>query len=246
MRMFGAGTLIGKSSIANSTPVQFGILQDVSLDFAFTLKELHGSLQFPIDIGRGTAKITGKAKHGDIDADLWGSLFFDDAPPLLSGPQLLAAIGEAAAIPTTPFTVTVTQAATFQFDQGVKYTVTGVRLQRVASGPVAGEYIVNEATGVYTFAAADVGLGVLISYTYTLASGGRKILITNNLLGDAPQFQVLFNGLRNGKQINVQLNRCISSKLSFATKLEDFMIPEFDFMAMADDSNNVGTISIAT
>jgi hypothetical protein len=42
----------------------------------------------------------------------------------------------------------------------------------------------------------------------------------------------------------IKLNRAISSKLTFATKLEDFTIPEFDFDAFADGSNNIGKIAI--
>lgn len=247
MRMFGAGTLIGRSTAANSTPIQFGILQDVSLDFTFTLKELYGSKQFPADIGRGTAKITGKAKQGDIDADLYNQLFFND--PLVGAPlgagQLLLALSEVGVIPTTPFTITVANAATFISDEGVKYSLTGQRLQRVASAPIAGEYSVNEATGVYTFAAADVALAVLINYLYTSTTGGKKFVITSNLLGDAPTFGVVFNGIRNTKQINITLVACVSTKLTLATKIEDFLIPEFDFQAMADASDTVGTISIS-
>lgn len=243
MRMFGSGTLIGKSSVANSTPLQFGILQDVSLDFAFSLKELYGTNQFPADIGRGTAKITGKAKQGDIDADIFSQLFFNE---VVTVNQLLLTQSEAITVPaTSPYTITVGGAAAFVSDEGVSYAASGQRLQRVGSAVAVGEYIVNEATGVYTFAAADEGVAMLVNYTTTSNAGGKEFTITSNLLGDAPTFSVLFNGKRNGKQMTVTLNQCISSKLSFATKLEDFMIPEFDFMAMADSANNVGKISIA-
>lgn len=245
MRMFGAGTLIGKTTDANPTPLQFGILQDVSLDFTFSLKELFGSNQYPKDIGRGTAKISGKAKQGDIDADIFAKLFFNEAPVV---GQLLAAIAEAAAVPIAPgpYTVVVAGAATYVADEGVIYAASGVRLNRVAAAPIAGEYMVNEGTGTYTFAAADALAALKIAYAKTSVSGGRKFTINSHLLGDAPSFGVLFNGTRNGKQINVTLNRCISSKLSFATKLDDFMIPEFDFSPMADDADVVGTISIGS
>jgi len=244
MKMFGSGVLIGKASGAAATPLKFGVLQECTLDFSFSLKELYGSYQFPADIGRGTAKITGKAKNGELDADLFGQLFFNET---VSTAQRLLKLQEAGSVPaTSTYTITVAQAATFVADEGVYYATTLVQFRRVASSPAAGEYSVDEGTGVYTFASADASAAVVIDYLYTSTTGGRKFTISNNLLGDAPQFSVVFNGVRNSKQITVELNRCISSKLSLATKLEDFTIPDFDFSAMADDSGNVGSFSIGT
>lgn len=245
MRFFGSGNLIGTPAGANPTPLMFGILQECSLDFSFTIKELYGQNQFPVDIGRGTAKITGKAKQGDLDADIMGQLFFNET---VTTGQLLAAINEPGAIPgSVSYEITVANAGTFLNDEGVYFAATGTRLKRVGSGVTAGEYIVDEDTGEYTFAAADASKAVIISYTYSSATGGKTFDITNNLLGDAPTFGLLFNGKRvtNGvtRNVNIKLNRCMSSKLSLATKLEDFTIPDFDFNAMADDSGSVGTMS---
>ena len=40
---FGSGKLFGcRTDVANATPVQFGVLQDVSVEFSATLKELYG------------------------------------------------------------------------------------------------------------------------------------------------------------------------------------------------------------
>jgi hypothetical protein len=245
MRFFGSGSLIGKPNTANATPLQFGTLQEVTLDFSFTVKELHGQFQFPVDIGRGTAKITGKSKQGDLDPDIFGALFFNETP---SAGQVLAAINEAGSVPAaTTYTITVANAATFSSDEGVYYASSGIRMRRVAAAPAAGEYAVNESTGIYTFAAADAEAAVLISYVYTSTTGGRKFTINNNLLGDAPTFTVLFSGKRvtdgTTRNATIQLNRCMSNKLALATKLEDFTIPEFDFSAMADDSGSVGEMS---
>lgn len=244
MRFFGSGNLIGTPAGPNPTPLMFGVLQEVSLDFSFTVKELYGQNQFPVDIGRGTAKITGKAKQGDLDADIMGQLFFNET---VQTGQLLAAINEPAVIPATPYEVTVVNAATFLDDEGVYFADSGVRMKRVASAPTAGEYMVDTETGEYTFAAGDTLKAVIISYTYSSNTGGKKFELTNNLLGDAPTFGLLFNGKRvtNGvtRNVNIKLNRCMSSKLSLATKLEDFTIPDFDFNAMADDAGSVGTMS---
>jgi hypothetical protein len=36
---------------------------------------------------------------------------------------------------------------------------------------------------------------------------------------------------------------CVGSKLAFATKLEDFVIPEYDFAVFANSSGVIGTLS---
>lgn len=243
MRFFGSGSLFGTPSGSNPTPVQFGVLQEVSLDFNFTIKELYGQYQFPVDIGRGTAKVTGKAKSGELDPDILGTLFFNES---LTTGQIIGVVNEAGTVPaSSTYTVTVTNSATWTVDLGVFYAATGVRMRRVASAPSAGEYSV--AAGVYTFASADASTAVLISYEYTSNTGGRKFEITNNLLGDSPSFSMNFVGKRvsggTTRNTTINLNRCMSSKLSLATKLEDFTIPDFDFNAMADDSGSVGTMS---
>ena len=52
--------------------------------------------------------------------------------------------------------------------QGVVYSATLKKLARVGSNPSAGHYSVDTTNGVYTFASADSGLGVLISYLYAV------------------------------------------------------------------------------
>lgn len=49
-------------------------------------------------------------------------------------------------------------------DQGVVYAATGAALTKVSGAPAAGQYSVS--AGVYAFAAADAGNGVLVSYGF--------------------------------------------------------------------------------
>ena len=58
--VFGAGVLWATpttdaygNTIANPTPVQFGIAQEVSVDVSFDTKMLYGQNQFPVAVGRG-------------------------------------------------------------------------------------------------------------------------------------------------------------------------------------------------
>lgn len=240
---FGAGTLWGvNTSSGTNTPQKFGTLQEVSIEASFNTKELYGSMQFPVAIARGTGKVTGKAKFAQINGEIYNSLFF--GANMTTG-QILTANAESKSIPvSSPYTATVANSANFAADLGVKFVATGIPLKKVASAPTTGQYSV--AAGVYTFAAADTGLAVEISYTYNDTTAGKKIVIDNQLLGTTPFFAIYFTTVFNGKQVNVQLPQCTSNKLSLiSTKLEDYGVPEFDFSAFANDSGNIMTISTA-
>lgn len=68
---------------------------------------------------------------------------------------------ETHAVPASPFSVTVSQSAAFSCDLSVAYA-NGTALARVTANPGAGQYSV--AAGGYTFAAADLGQSIEISY----------------------------------------------------------------------------------
>ena len=246
--IFGAGILWGVplqdatgAAITNPTPIQFGTLQDVSLDVSFDTKKLYGNLQFPVAVGRGKGSLTGKAHFAQINGAILNSLFFGQTVTAGIIGDVLDTTG--AAIPTTPFAITPTvpSSGTWSVDLGVK-NASGLPMTRVdaAATPTTGQYKV--AAGVYTFATADTGLTVFISYQYTATSTSAKKSTVQNLpMGYAPSFRVDLLNPYAGKMLTVTLPNAIGSKLSFASKLDDFMIPEFDFEGFADASGNVMT-----
>lgn len=239
---FGSGNMFGIPSGSNPTPGIFGVLQEVDLEFSSTLKELFGQNQYPVAVARAAQKITGKANTAQINARMFNSLFFGGT--LAGGTSgILQANSEAGTIPAPsgPYTVTVTNSANFLQDGGVVYAATGIQLVRVASGPTTGQYSVS--AGVYTFAAADASLGVLITYTYSTTSGASKITITNQPMGVAPTFQLNLSTTFNSKVVNFQLQACVSNKLSFPFKNQDFTISDFEFEAYPDASNIVGYLT---
>lgn len=67
-------------------------------------------------------------------------------------------------IPATPFQVTPKTGGLWSADAGVINATTGVALVPVTANPATGQYSV--AAGVYTFAAADVGVSVTITYSF--------------------------------------------------------------------------------
>lgn len=253
MKLFGSGILFGVpltdaagTAIANPTPVQFGTLQDVSLDISFEMKDLYGAYQFPIARGRGKGKIEAKAKNADIS----GAVLSDIILGATSSAGIRAVYPNfPASVPaSTPWTITLAppNSGTFVADMGVMDANTGLPMKRVASGPTTGQYSVS-AGGVYTFASADAAKAVLISYEYsaTSAAGPRIIPISNQLMGYAPSFKAALNLSYAGKQMTVVLNNCTSGKLSIAPKNDDFSVPEFDFAASADAAGSIGYIALS-
>lgn len=226
MFSFGAGVLIGTPSGTNATPVNFGLIQEATIDDTQTLKELFGQNKRAIAVGAGTVKTTLKAKMARISGLALGSLYYGITP---TPGQTASAMGEVGTIPAaTAYTVTVSNSATWTQDQGVVYAASGLPLTRVASAPAIGQYSV--AAGIYTFAVADASTMVLISYNYTIASTGQSIMVNNPLIGQTVSFSAnLFTiDPTTNKTATFQLYNAVMSKFSFGTKLEDFVMPEFD------------------
>lgn len=242
MFSFGSGTLIGtRTDIAGATPINFGLVQEVTLDVSYNTKEAYGQNQIAVAIARGTGKFTGKAKALRISGLAFANLFFGVTP---SAGQTATSFGEAGIVPAaTAYTITAANSTTWTADQGVLYAVTGLPMTRVASAPTVGQYSV--AAGVYTFAAADEGVAVVLNYNYTITAIGQQLAVNNQLLGTTPTFGMNFYTTFQGKAFNVQAPNCVSSKLALATKLEDFVYPEFDFSMFANAAGNVLTMSQA-
>lgn len=248
---FGVGKLIAVptnaadgSVIANPTPVVLGTMQDVSLDLSVEMKTLYGSKRYPIAVGQGKGKTEIKAKYAEIDGGILGSLFFGRTE---TAGIKAAVFDSAGTIPATPgpYTLTVAPPASGSFvaDLGVMNATTGEQLSRVASAPAAGQYSVSGA-GVYTFAAADQGKAVRISYEYSAASGGKVWTITNEVMGYTPSFTLLLQNGYQGKNMVVKLNCCVSGKLALPLKNDDFAIYDFDAEAFADANGELGYICL--
>jgi hypothetical protein len=188
---FGTGVLYGLpnagNTAANPTPYKLGVLQEVTVDFKADLKKLFGQSQFPVAKARGKIDVTAKGKFATQDPGLLNQLYFGQVE---TAGMTTMAVDEAATIGSgSPpvYTYQVTNSATFQTDYGVINAATGAQLQKVGAAPTTGQYSVS-GNGTYTFAAADAGTGVLISYTYTNATRGATITLTNQLMATRPSF----------------------------------------------------------
>lgn len=237
---FGAGTVIGRrTDIANPTPMFMGVLQDITIEFNQSLTELIGQYKVAVDVAPAELKITGKAKQAKIQANMVNDMLFGQTLQTASGQALTTA----EAVTPVAVTFTVANAATFKEDLGLFYASNGVQLTRVASGPIVGQYSVNETTGVYTIVVADE-VPLLVYYSFGVTTQ-KQIVLSNQLMGVGPGFEInLSNTYKNNAGITssifLRLNACRSSKMTLPFKNIGYVIPEFDFQAFCDSANNWG------
>jgi len=250
MFQFGSGKLIctptnayDGSVIATPTPVILGSMQDVSVDISVEIKTLYGAGRYPIAVGQGKGKIEIKGKNAEIDGGVYGSLFFGKTA---AAGIKAAQLDFAATIPAAaPYELTVAPpgAGTFVADLGVFRTDTGVQMTRVAAAPATGQYMLS-AGGKYTFAAADTGKPIAVSYEYSAATGGQIWTMTNDTMGYTPSFTLLLQNGYDGKTLVMKLNRCVSGKLGLPYKSDDFAVGDFEAQAFANSAGIVGYICL--
>lgn len=245
---FGAGSMYVTqlqdawgAAVANPTPFPLMTLQEGSIDQSGDTKELYGQNQYPVAVGRGKSKLQVKVKPARIFAGLWNAIHFGQT--LSSGIVGINTDTTGAAIPATPFQITVTppSSGTYAADLGV-IDWNGSPMTRVAASPATGQYSVNVSTGAYTFAAADTLKTVYINYQYTATSTTAKKMTVQNLpMGYVPTFRADLAVVYLGKMTYFQFPMAVSTKFSIGFKNEDFAIPEFDFSAFDNGTGNVMT-----
>lgn len=229
---FGVGQLTLNPGGANPTPVQLAILQDVDFDMSFTEKELYGSNQLPVDVAKGEAKFTLKAKEAQISSLLIGSFL---AGSTSAANYTSSAINEVGTI--SAGSVTVANSATFGADCGVVNVTTGLVMTRVSSGPAVGQYSVS--AGIYTFNTGDNASTVWISYTYTVSGSGKTVTYNNQLMGSGVSYTcTLFNIFRT-KVIGLKFFAVTVPKLQLPFKNNEYTIAGLDLGIYADGSGRV-------
>ena len=267
MDTFGAGALFAiptanaaGTAITNPSPVQFGILQDCTIDDSTEVKELYGANRYPVDVGLGKGKIMIKAKFAAINAQLFNTIYYGQT--LVAGYETIVNDLTGTVIPTgvgaTCINVVAPTAvggtSVYVRDLGVQGVdpyggVGGVPFVRVATGPTSGQYALftggASATGAtYQFSNIDVGKTVFINYDYSNSTNpttATTMAVANLEMGSAPTFQVVFRAKRQttGETWYVRFGSCIASKLTRDFKNDDFTIPDFEASVFADSLNNV-------
>lgn len=242
LAVFGPGILIAqRTDITTPSPVNVGFVQEFSIEAAGTTKALYGQKQFPLVGARSTIKVTGKFKNAVVSGLAMNALFYGESAGVSTG-GIAWNIDSTFSVPASSgYTVLVGSSTTFDADLGVKYSTSGLPLQRVAAGSEAtGKYSVS-LTNTYTFAAGDASAALKITYTNTVTTGA-SLIITNKNIGSTPTFQLDYYTNLNqptSKPFVVRLYQAIAAKHVMQFKLEDFMIPEFDYELFANASDQV-------
>lgn len=237
MYKFGTGRVFVVPTNLPGQGIQIGTLQDIEVDVDQTIVSLYGQSKFPDAIAQGEAKITGKAKSGKFSLNLANQMLFGQT--IATGYNNLI-VDETSAIPGTPFQITVVNSATWVADLAVRFTLTGAPLTHIATGtPTTGQYTVT--AGVYTFATADTGKSVAISYTYNVTSTGQNLAINQSLMGTQQAFAMYLkeSDPTNGNTDTMILYQCVGSKLSIPYKNNNFMIQDIEWQCFANAGGQV-------
>lgn len=240
---FGPGILIvTRTDTTTPIAINVGYAQELNLDFAGNTKPLFGQNQYPLVVARGTVKATGKWKAATISGIAWNSAFY--AGTLSTTNSVSWNVDSTYTTSTSSTTLQVGSSLTFDKDLGVRYSTTNLPLQRVTTGLEAtGKYSITTASaGLYNFAAGDAGVAIKVTYTNLQSASGQNLVISNQLIGTTPTFSLDYYTNLNqptSKPFAVRLFACVASKHTIATKLEDFVMPEFDFDVFADASGSV-------
>ena len=249
---FGPGILIcTRTDITPGTPINIGYAQEFTIEVAGTTKQLYGQNQLPLVAARSTIKTTGKAKAAVLSGIALNALFWGQTNSTASG-QIAWNVGSTYTLSTAAATQQVGSSLTFEADLGVVQVNTGLPFRRVSTGlesTSSGVYsVASTQPGLYTFNANDTtGLTagttnpIKVTFTNTTTTG-TSLLITNQLIGYSPTFQLDYYTNLNqptAKPFVVRCYQAIASKMTMGWKLEDYMNPEFDFDLFADNSNRL-------
>jgi len=247
MIQFGAGVLIGTQTIDASgnavtvpSPIQFGILQDVTIDESFESKLLYGANQYPVAVGRGKGKVDIKAKAALINAELFNTFVYGMAS-LGSTYENVYEDLTGTSIPTAGTTVTPTSAtANVVADLGAR-DGNGTPYRRVTGTPTGGQYTYSGGSWIFSDIDGGIDKKVFINYAYssTGVASAKSITVVNLPMGYSPFFTVDLRSSYQGKTMYFRYPNATSSKLSMTWKNDDFTVPEFDIECFADANGNI-------
>lgn len=186
---FGSGLIFLNPNAGNlaaaPAPVKPFTIQDVKIEQKGKIEMLRGQNQYPDDTATGDKDGTFEFSMGRKDYYLLNQIFNADVVTVggtTVAPNELHAIG--ASIVIVP-----PSSGTFVEDLGVTWN--GKVMIPVTTPTNTGEYHCAQATGTYTFLAADVTAAgnVMISYAYSQTTVGFTYQVNNQVQGYGPAFE---------------------------------------------------------
>jgi hypothetical protein len=222
--LFGSGKLLFKAP--DNQVYQVGILQDVSINFESSTKDLVGNKQYPIATVHTAKKVTGKATSAIIDGRLMSTIM---SGTVTAGRVI---IGENV---VTGASATVSPSGTgFVADLGV-IDASGNGMFLTGAAPALGAY--SQSSGTYTFNASEPD-SKTISYSYNTGSG-QTLSVNNNLMGLQTNYSCFLQEQFNGETFGLELLSVIIPSMDMAFKNEDFAVTNLNFSAQAKADGSV-------
>jgi hypothetical protein len=102
----------------------------------------------------------------------------------------------------------------------------------------------RKSAGLLTFATADAGAIVLLSYSYTVTTG-QKVNVPTTLQQEAPYFEVVLGNPTDGG-FQRRLFKCSSSKLSASMKQGEIVYPDFEITVLDPGTGMLYADNLAT
>lgn len=224
--LFGSGKLFFKAP--DNQVYQVGILQDVSINFEASTKDLVGNKQYPVATVHTSKKVTGKATSAVIDGRLMSTIM---SGTVTSGRTML---GENVST-GTPVVVSPTGSG-FLADFGV-IDAAGNGMQLTGAAPAVGAYSVVTGTATYTFNASETDPKT-ISYSYTTTTG-QTLAVSSQVMGLQTNYSCFLQEQFNGETFGLELHSIIIPSLDMSFKNEDFAVSNLNFSAQAKADGSV-------
>lgn len=252
---FASGTLFvnpNSGTLATDpTPFRLGEMQDISIDFKGENVSLFSQNRFPDIIAQAEVNCSIKATYASLQGIILSQAFLVGATPTAGANVIVDQ--ELHTVPaSTPFTITVDPpgSGTWVQDLGVQWAnpagtgakAPGRAFTKLPSGtPTTGQYTqtVTSSEGVYTFAAADAGSQVWISYVYNETTPGVTYSYQNQRMGLGPVCDVWvylpFTNFLRG----YEFPSCYCKSISQPTKQKGFTIQTIEFDVADTPGGNV-------
>jgi hypothetical protein len=234
----GAGWLSIVPGDTYPDPVVLAEIDGVDIDVAEETEDLEDAFGEVIDSISKSRRISGTVSLRDFTNSLL-AIVTRGATVTANRP-----IGytHSAAIPTTPFEITVpltTPTRTFTGDLGVINLTTGVAMTRAATATGTGVYAVNVGTGVYTFHTDDSGDTVMIYYKATPSTADGTTATVAVATGAASKYAInLFNDTGT-KKTGFLIPAAIIPGISLKMAKGAWLSSTLKFTATKDGSNNL-------
>jgi hypothetical protein len=181
---------------SGATPAPVADATECTVELDSKTVSYNGANKYAIDTASIGGDLTGTLKVAGRDALALQALLDGTRT---AGARLVV-FDEELTIPTTPFKVTVAAGTDFELNLGVKRKATGAVMEYVVATPTVGQYTFVPSTGEFEFAAADVGLVMLVSYV-SATTTGSTIKIVNGGASRATLYSLVSTNSYDGQTV---------------------------------------------